>query len=82
MKENRERLKAINARPIKKVAEAKARKKLRALRAWNKIRRQAFGIADSTELSEKSKIKQIESLYARLGKKQKKNTTCFDGNWA
>ncbi|ETO17667.1 hypothetical protein RFI_19652 [Reticulomyxa filosa] len=72
MREQRLRLKAINARPIKKVAEAKARKKLRALRAWNKIRRQAVGIADSTDLSEKSKIKQIQSLYARLGRKQKK----------
>jgi len=69
IREYKQRLKQINARPIKKVAEAKARKKLRAQRAWNKIKKQATGIADSTEISERSKIKQIETLYGRMGKK-------------
>jgi len=67
--EYKRRLKQINARPIKKVAEAKARKKLKAQRVWNKIKKQATGIADSTELSERSKIKQIEKLYGKYGKK-------------
>ena len=71
IKEYKDKMKAINARPIKKIAEAKARKKLRAMRAWNKIKRQATSIADSNEISEKAKIKQIEKLYARHGKKKK-----------
>eukprot|EP00485_Elphidium_margaritaceum_P008525 CAMPEP_0202698920 /NCGR_PEP_ID=MMETSP1385-20130828/12155_1 /ASSEMBLY_ACC=CAM_ASM_000861 /TAXON_ID=933848 /ORGANISM="Elphidium margaritaceum" /LENGTH=967 /DNA_ID=CAMNT_0049355749 /DNA_START=9 /DNA_END=2912 /DNA_ORIENTATION=+ len=70
IREHKERLKAINARPIKKVAEAKARKKLKAQRIWNKIKKQATVIADNNDLSEKSKIKQIEKLYGKLGKKK------------
>ena len=57
---------------IKKVAEAKARKKLKAQRIWNKIKRQATSIADNNDLSEKTKIKQIEKLYGKLGRKKNK----------
>eukprot|EP00484_Ammonia_sp_Unknown_P029803 CAMPEP_0197051364 /NCGR_PEP_ID=MMETSP1384-20130603/26045_1 /TAXON_ID=29189 /ORGANISM="Ammonia sp." /LENGTH=946 /DNA_ID=CAMNT_0042483917 /DNA_START=24 /DNA_END=2864 /DNA_ORIENTATION=- len=72
VREHKERLRAINARPIKKVAEAKARKKLKAQRIWNKIKKQATSIADNNDLSEKTKIKQIEKLYGKLGKKKNK----------
>eukprot|EP01084_Bolivina_argentea_P115533 205442_1 len=72
VREYKERLKAINARPIKKVAEAKARKKLKAQRIWNKIKRRASAIADGQDLSERTKIKQIEKIYAKLGRKKNK----------
>ena len=65
-------MKAINARPIKKIAEAKARKKLRAQKQWAKIRRTATGIAESSLVSERSKIKQIQALYAKANRNQKK----------
>merc|ERR1719361_2450030 len=56
--EYRAKLKAANARPIKKVAEAKARKKLRAQRQWNKIRGKATRIAENPDLNESTKMKQ------------------------
>merc|ERR1712083_804096 len=37
----KEQLKAINSRPIKKLAEAKARKRLRAVAAWEKLKSKA-----------------------------------------
>jgi len=66
------RLKAANARPIKKVLEAKARKKLKAQRIWNKIKGKATKIADCEDLRESTKIKQIQKLYGALGRHKKK----------
>merc|ERR1711943_121975 len=54
---------AINARPIKKVAEAKARKKLKAKRKIDKIKKRANHIAVDNELSETAKARAIEKLY-------------------
>lgn len=72
VREYRAMLKAANARPIKKVAEAKARKKLRAMRTWNKIRNQATKIADNPDMGERTKIKQIQQLYGKtLGKRKR-----------
>lgn len=47
------------------VQEAKARKKKRAMKLLEKVKRQAQGIADSAELSETGKARAI----ARLSKK-------------
>ena len=69
--EYRAQLKAANARPIKKVAEAKARKKLRAQRQWNKIRGKATRIADNPDLNERTKMKQIRQLYGKTLIKKK-----------
>ncbi|KAL5790934.1 hypothetical protein ACOSQ2_005822 [Xanthoceras sorbifolium] len=55
--------KEIDARPAKKVAEAKARKKRVAMRKLEKIRKKANVISDQTEISDRSKRKQIEQLY-------------------
>lgn len=55
--------KGINARPIKKVAEAKARKKLKAQRKIEKVKSKATSIANDNELSEVAKARQIEKLY-------------------
>jgi len=70
----REQFKAVNARPIKKVAEAKARKKLRALRRWNKLKQSANMISDSHMMSNLEKVRAIERIYAkgRKGKERRK----------
>lgn len=70
MKEYRQKIREINSRPIRKVQEAQARKKKRALRVLEKVKRQAQGIADSSELSEAGKAKAI----ARLSKKARQAT--------
>lgn len=57
--------KEIDARPAKKVAEAKARKKRAAMRKLEKVRKKANIISDQVEISDRSKRKQIEQLYKK-----------------
>jgi len=55
--------KAIDTRPAKKVAEAKARKKRVAMRKIEKVRKKANAISDQPDISDRSKSKQIDRLY-------------------
>jgi AdoMet-dependent rRNA methyltransferase SPB1 len=52
-------LREWNARPSKKVTEAKARKKMRLVKALSKIKNKAEVIAKSSEVGEGSKMRQI-----------------------
>jgi len=61
----RARQRALDARPIKKVAEAKARKKLRATQRLEKAMKKAEGVQDASDLSERAKAQQIEKLMRR-----------------
>jgi AdoMet-dependent rRNA methyltransferase SPB1 len=67
----KEKMKLLNARPIKKVAEAKGRKKLRALRRLEKMKKKSDIINDDTDKSEKDKAEEISKLMRKLTKKQK-----------
>ena len=64
-------LKAYNERPSKKVQEAKARKKKRLAKAMTKIKTKATVIAEQQEISEGTKMKQIQKLYKKEKSKQK-----------
>ncbi|XP_044509137.1 pre-rRNA 2'-O-ribose RNA methyltransferase [Mangifera indica] len=66
----RAQFKEIDARPAKKVAEAKARKKRVAMRKLEKIRKKANIISDQTDISDRSKSKQIEQLYKKAAPKR------------
>ncbi|PWA90118.1 Ribosomal RNA large subunit methyltransferase E [Artemisia annua] len=55
----------INARPAKKVAQAKARKKRVAMRKMEKVRKKANTIADQEDINDRSKMKMIDSLYKK-----------------
>ncbi|XVF45303.1 hypothetical protein PTKIN_Ptkin02bG0194800 [Pterospermum kingtungense] len=68
----RAQFKEINARPAKKVAEAKARKKQIAMKKLEKVRRKANSISDQTDISDRSKRKQIEQLYKKAQKAPKR----------
>ncbi|XP_009631774.1 uncharacterized protein [Nicotiana tomentosiformis] len=61
----RAQFKDINARPAKKVAEAKARKKRAAQRKLEKIRKNANSISDQADISDRSKTRMIEQLYKK-----------------
>ncbi|CAM6085316.1 unnamed protein product [Calypogeia fissa] len=63
---------AINARPVRKVAEAKARKKRRAVKKLEQVRQKANAIADQDDLSSKAKGRQMERLYAKASAAPKK----------
>ena len=70
----RARQRALDARPIKKIAEAKARKKRRAAVRLEKAMKKAEGITETTDLSEREKAAQIEKLLRKgaAGAKAKK----------
>lgn len=61
----REQQKQLDARPIKKVAEAKARKKFKAAQKLAKMQKKASTIAESSDMTEKEKAKTIEKMVSR-----------------
>ncbi|XP_011405096.1 PREDICTED: pre-rRNA processing protein FTSJ3-like [Amphimedon queenslandica] len=63
----RKKLKEINARPIKKIAEAKARKKQRAARKLTKAREKARVICDTPDVTDQKKVRQIKGIYKKAG---------------
>ena len=56
----KERAKAINARPIKKVAEAKARKKKKILRRLERARKKAEGVIAEEDVTNQEKAQQVK----------------------
>ncbi|XP_060112102.1 pre-rRNA 2'-O-ribose RNA methyltransferase FTSJ3 [Heteronotia binoei] len=76
VEEYRQRWREINARPIKKVAEAKARKKRRMLKKMEQLRKKAESVVNTVDISEREKAAQLRSLYkkAKLGKEKRKVT--------
>jgi AdoMet-dependent rRNA methyltransferase SPB1 len=67
-----EKLRAINARPIKKVMEAKGRKKFKAAQKIEKLRKKSALLADDENLSERDKAQAIARLMSRAAKKKPK----------
>jgi len=79
-------LKEYNARPSAKVAEFKERKKRRMLRAMAKVRQKATQIANSDEINNQSKMREIKKLYSKekrkIDQKQKKKDTVVGRNFS
>ncbi|KAK4437755.1 AdoMet-dependent rRNA methyltransferase spb1 [Sesamum alatum] len=67
----RAQFKEIDARPAKKVAEAKARKKRAAYRKLEKVRKKANSITDQADISDRSKSRMIEQLYKKAAAPKK-----------
>ncbi|KAL1192705.1 hypothetical protein V5N11_004821 [Cardamine amara subsp. amara] len=61
----------INARPAKKVAEAKARKKRAAQKRLEKVRMKANAISDTADIADRSKDKMIDKLYKKAAEPRK-----------
>ena len=61
----RAKQRALDARPIKKVAEAKARKKLRAVQRLEKARKKAEGVSTTIDMSEREKAEAIDKLMRK-----------------
>lgn len=66
----KEKLRALNARPIKKVREAKDRKKFRAAQRLEKLRKRSASMVDDAEISEKDKAQNIAKLMSKATKKK------------
>ena len=63
--EANERLAAVDTRSIKKVAEAKFRKKKRAEAKMEQARKRASTIMDQDDVPDVSKAREIEKIYAK-----------------
>ncbi|ORY86214.1 Spb1 C-terminal domain-domain-containing protein [Protomyces lactucae-debilis] len=68
----REKMRAANARPIKKILEAKGRKKQRALRTLSKINQKANVINETEDMTERQKAQSISRLLNRASKSKPK----------
>lgn len=67
----KEKQKQLNARPIKKVLEAQGRKKMRALRRIEKLKKKSDTINEDSAKSESDKAEEIARLMRKMTKKQK-----------
>ncbi|XP_076009349.1 pre-rRNA 2'-O-ribose RNA methyltransferase FTSJ3 [Genypterus blacodes] len=76
VEEFKERWKEINARPIKRVAEAKARKKRRLLKKTEQAKKKAEAVVNTVDISEREKMAQLKSIYKKAGLgKEKRDVT-------
>lgn len=66
----KEKLRALNARPIKKVREAKARKKFKAAQRLEKLKKKSDLLANEEGMTEKEKADSISKLIAKASKKK------------
>ncbi|CAL8309624.1 unnamed protein product [Lota lota] len=75
--EFKQKWKEINARPIKRVAEAKARKKRRMLKKMETAKKKAEAVVDTVDISEREKMSALKSIYkkAGVGKEEKREVT-------
>jgi AdoMet-dependent rRNA methyltransferase SPB1 len=65
MADFRGKLKEINQRPIRKVAEAQGRKKKRAVARLEKLRKQANTLANNEDLSAKGKVRSLKKMMSK-----------------
>jgi len=72
----KERQKEANVKTIKKIAEAKARKKRKAAKKMESARKAAEGVLNQEEVSAKEKAAQVKRIYNKAGlKKEKEHIT-------
>ena len=67
VQEYRMKMKALDANPIKKIAEAKARKKRKMMKRLEKARKKAEAINETEDVTDREKWQQIKQVYKKAG---------------
>jgi AdoMet-dependent rRNA methyltransferase SPB1 len=67
----REKQRELDARPIKKVAEAKARKKFKAHQKMEKAKKKADGLMEASDMTERDRANQVTKVMGRAHGKPK-----------
>ncbi|KAI9887825.1 MAG: AdoMet-dependent rRNA methyltransferase spb1 [Watsoniomyces obsoletus] len=68
----KEKLRAMNARPIKKVREAKDRKRFKAAQRLEKLRKKSAMLAEDSDMTEKDKAQTIAKMMNKAVKRKPK----------
>lgn len=71
----KEKMRAFNARPIKKVREAKARKKFKTAQRLEKMKKKSDMLANDDGMTEKEKADSIGRLLVKAAKKKPRQPT-------
>lgn len=72
--EYQRKVQELNVRPIKKVMEAKARKRRRAVKRLAKAKKQAEKIMESADATNQEKVRQLKKIYKKAQEKKKEIT--------
>lgn len=67
------KMREINSRPIRKVAEAQARKKKRLSQRMDRLRKEAKVMADNPDMSAGAKARNMEKLVAKAKREDKRS---------
>src|SRR6185312_3620670 len=65
-------MKALNARTIKKIAEAKARKKMRAVKKLTKLQKKTEAVAEGKDMTEREKADVIAKMVNKAATTKKR----------
>mmetsp|Transcript_57733 Transcript_57733/g.102449 ORF Transcript_57733/g.102449 Transcript_57733/m.102449 type:complete len:700 (-) Transcript_57733:34-2133(-) len=75
MDQFRAKLREINARPIRKVTEARARKKRRLGKKLEKLRSTAMALSETSDMSETAKARQMRKAMGKLARQDQRKVT-------
>lgn len=79
VKEYKQKMRDIDAKPIKKVMQAKARQKRRALRKMEKVKKKVDAITSNDDLTQRERVNQIKTIYKNATKTKKKEVKLVVG---
>lgn len=79
VEEYKRQIREIDSKPIKKVMQAKARQKRRAMRKMEKVKKKVEAITTNDDMTQREKISQIKTVYKNATRVKKKEVKLVVG---